>query len=1077
MTFIKLKVPTLVQDIKVEGKNQYYLRPVFITHPISTNLRYELAVSQYQKELKHYLKGFTARRRNAQDLLWYTFDPELETHRLHFEFNLGKDYVKGPFLCVLFNLQNYQFGCLPAFDHFMFVVGDLQQKGSEQRSRIEQVIRFLLRKYQEEDSAFDPNVFYAGKRDFVTTVEVGIHIKDGPLKFDRKQTNWFFSSMQGPKKFDGAIELERVGQDLNALYPNELDRAFFQEELVENLYHMVYGSSKNSIAVVGPSGVGKSTLIHEVIWQYLARHSGKQTGEALQHIWQVDPNRIISGMSVVGMWQKRFEAIIQYMRYPDGRKQADKMLVDNPISLLRIGKSAGSDMSLSDVLKPYLDKRELQLIITASPEAWKLIQERDRRFADLFQVIRMAEPDRELTAKIVLQKRRRLELENGVNISIQAIRQLMYIQRNFLQAQALPGSILNLLQRLAVKYRFRSVDAEEVREEFRTYSGLRDFLLDSNQTLQEGEIRNLLSQELVGQEKAVKALSDIINLLKAKLVNPNRPAGSFLFIGPTGVGKTQGAKVLCRQLSGNENQLLRFDMNEYVDEFAVYRLIGDENNPEGQLTGKVRYQPFSVLLLDEIEKAHSSVHDLLLQVLDDGRLTNSLGQTIDFTNTIIIMTSNVGAAAKARQLGFVQEEKDDGVYLKALQDSFRPEFINRIDKIVVFNPLRLDDILRIARLQIKELLQRDGFVRRTTILNISQEALTWVAKRGYDAKMGGRALKRQIEKDLTTLSAEQLISTHTDTPIIFDILLEEDKLFPRIIPLDFLTPHEAGWLPDLPAQRDGRKFYRALLQTVTKLEDQVKKMEGKNRKEDAYIPGLGSEVNWHYFDFKDKIAQTKEDLQTKLLGFSERQFPGLPAIPLRLKSGGLIPRKDWSRGVREYYRDRIFQEEGLKQIGEHHRYQRNHFDNLETEFLRYYLNVGILNLMAKGFIHGQVEELKIVLDSCITGLGNEEIVFLLELYANFFDCLDIHYELDEKKSTLRAEGYNLSQLMRGERGLQLFYIAHQNPIPIRVTLFVNGHEMHNDHPYRAFRLFDSRQTLTDLRTGFTNTYHINPRRI
>ncbi|PHN07709.1 AAA family ATPase [Flavilitoribacter nigricans] len=1069
MTFIKLKVPTLVQDIKVEGKSQYYLRPVFIAHPISTNLRYELAVAQYQKELKHFFKGFSVDRSNAQDLLWFTFDPDLETHRFHFEFSLGKEYIKGPFLCVIFEWQNYLFGCLPGFDHFMYVLGDLSMRLTEQRNRTEEVVRFLLREYQEEDSEFDPINYYAGRRDFVTTVEVGIHINEKQLKFERDTQNWFFSNLQESEDFNGAIELERVGQDLNSRYPNELDRAFFQDELVDRLYQLIFRRSNTSLAIIGPEGVGKTAVIEEVIWRYLEGYYHELPGESMQHVWQIDPNRIISGMSVVGMWQKRFEAIIQHLRYPDGRDQSDKMLVNNPVSLLRIGKSASNNMSLSDVLKSYIDKRQLQLILLATPEEWKVIQDKDRRFSDLFQVVRMAEPSPETTAKIVLRKRRRLELENSVEISIQAIQQLMYIQRNFLQRQALPGSVLNLMQRLATKYRFRTVDADEVREEFRAYSGLRDFLFDSSLKFNTSEVKNLLAQELVGQEKAVQALSDIINLLKAKLNDPNRPASSFLFIGPTGVGKTQAAKVLCRHLSGDEHQLLRFDMNEYIDELAVYRLIGDENNPEGQLTGKVRYQPFGVLLLDEIEKAHPSVHDLLLQVLDDGRLTDSLGQTVDFTNTIIIMTSNVGAEDKDRQLGFRANEQDDSVYLKAVQQHFRPEFINRINKIVVFNPLGLEDILRIARLQIKELLKRDGFVRRTTILNISQDALAWVARRGYDAKMGGRALKRQIEKDLTTLSAEQLISTKTDTPIIFEILLRDDKLYPRILPLDFLTPISGTWLPEMPAQDTGRRFFRKLLNVVTQLENRVNQMDG-----DSYIPGTSSAVDWQYYDFKEKIAQAKEDLQTKLLTFSEHYFPGLPAIPLRLRSGSLIPRKDWSRGVREYYRDRIFQEEGLKQIGETHQYQQDLFDSLETEFIRYYLNVGILRLVADGFFQGRREQVKIHLESCITGLGRNEVQFLLELYANFLDHLDIHYTLDKKQQFLQAEGYNISQLLRGEQGLQLFYTAHQNPVPIRLSLEVNGQASGEAGTFKVIRLFDSQQIMTDLRSGFTNAVNINP---
>ncbi len=238
-----------------------------------------------------------------------------------------------------------------------------------------------------------------------------------------------------------------------------------------------------------------------------------------------------------------------------------------------------------------------------------------------------------------------------------------------------------------------------------------------------------LGGELIGQQEAIEALSDFVHLIKAKLCDPGKPLGSLFFIGPTGVGKTHAAKVLCEYIMGDEKQLMRFDMNEYVDEWALQRLIGDKDQPEGLLTGKVRYQPFGVLLFDEIEKAHPLIHDLLLQVLYDGRLTDSLGQTTDFTNTIIIMTSNLGAEKVASQLGFEIKGKDDSsIYRSAIEDFFRPEFVNRIDKIIAFQPLQKDQIRSIARLQIKELLQRDGFLRRNTILNISHEALGWVAQ-------------------------------------------------------------------------------------------------------------------------------------------------------------------------------------------------------------------------------------------------------------------------------------------------------------------------------------------------------------
>ena len=266
---------------------------------------------------------------------------------------------------------------------------------------------------------------------------------------------------------------------------------------------------------------------------------------------------------------------------------------------------------------------------------------------------------------------------------------------------------MKILRQLAIKHKFGVVDADEVRTEFQEFSGMHQDIFDENYTFEENEVHDKIAANLVGQKAAVESLTNVIEIVKAKLNNPDKPLSSFMFIGPTGVGKTQAAKVLTEYLMGDVDSMIRFDMNEYIDAGAVQRLTGDYYNPEGQLTGKVRYRPFGVLLLDEIEKAHPKVHDLLLQVLDDGRLTDSLGRTVDFTNMIIIMTSNVGARQASMRLGFKTSERDEtAVYRKAVENKFRPEFINRIDKVIVFNPLDKNAIKKIVKLQLETLSER-----------------------------------------------------------------------------------------------------------------------------------------------------------------------------------------------------------------------------------------------------------------------------------------------------------------------------------------------------------------------------------
>ncbi len=1082
MAFVKLKIPTLAREVRVDEKPLYYLRPLFVEYPVASHRRFESAVSQLQREIKHFFKGYVLDRDNADQLLWYLFNPELNYRQFAFSFNLGNQLIEGRFSVVDFELQGRRFVLLPNLNNFMFIARNMGKGKKELEQEVLRVVRELLRQIKsDEGNDFDPAAYYSGRREFITLTEVSINVGQGAFKFEQVNEHWFFSRLAGETDFDGAVEIEKVAIDLNGLYPAELQRAFYREERSALLYRTVFQEENTSIALVGPEGVGKHTLLHEIVWRLQSGAYPRPPGRK-PHVWRLDPTRVIAGMSVVGMWQKRFEAIIRYLRKPEPQEKGlpDRLVIDNPVALLRIGKSAQNNMTLSDVLKPYLEKRQLQLTLIATPEQWKVIQEKDRGFSDLFQVLRLREPDLETAARILLEQRRRLELENDLTLTVQAVNQLLYIQRNYLKRQALPGSVMKLLTQLSAKYRGAVVDLPEVREEFKAFSGLEERIFDSSHQLKKGQVSRAIGRELVGQPEAVAALTDAVHLVKAKLADKSKPITSLMFIGPTGVGKTQAAKVLCQYLMGSEDHLMRFDMNEYIDPLAPQRLIGDYYQPEGQLTGKVRYRPFGVLLLDEIEKAHPAVLDLLLQVLDDGRLTDSLGRTVDFSNIIIIMTSNVGAREAAGRLGYDRENYDAGaIYRKAVENRFRPEFINRIDRIVIFNPLELEHILGIARLQIRELLRRDGFVRRTTILNIKKNALEWVARRGYDPRMGGRALKRQIERDLTTLSAEQLISNYSDQPIIFDILYRDGRLAPRIQPLDFVTTIEDNWLPNLPDKRGGRRFYNFLLRQIEDLEEAIVRHEQNRETAEQGVIRVGAaqdskRLDWQYYDFKNKIAETKERIKTIMLGFQDRFFREAPAIPIRMKYAALVPRRDpGSRAQRENVRDRLFQEEGLRELSEAYQLAASPFDSLKTEFIDNYLNVAFLKLQAMGFFHHRPEVVTLRCRSLITGLGDAEIRFLIERYGDLFDQLDLSYQIRDDRRSIQLEGHGLREMLRGETGIHLFYQVHHNPLPVAVELAADGDPQPAAPPsFHVIRIYDGTETLTDLRTGLSNVVQL-----
>lgn len=1077
MALVRLKIPVLVKNTKVDNQLYYHLRPLFTGHPVASHRRLEIALARLKDEIKQYFKGYVLERDNADHLLWYLFNPDVKYHVFHYEFRSGDIQVNGNFGVASFMMQNLTFACLPNVNNFMFIAAEGPLGKHQLQEYTRKVLSRLLPQLRKaQDDNFDLEACYSDNREFLTEVEVNINISFGSFKHEISGSDWIFARLRDETEFDGALEIERVGYDLNNRYPAELGRAFYQDELVDKIYNIIFQEENTPIVIVGEEGVGKHALIHEVIWRYCDNYYTKRKGDA-EIVWQIDPTRIISGMSIQGAWQKRLEAIIAYVRNPlEVANKSYKILIDNPVALLRIGKSAQTNMTLSDVLKPYLEKRQLQLMLIATPEEWKIVQEKDRGFADLFQVIRIHEPLPEISTKIILEQRKQLEREHDCIITIQAIHELFTLQRNYFRNRAMPGSMMRLLRLLATKYRFSRIDSPQVREEFKTLSGLQDRMLDSGEQLDESAVNQALARELVGQPRAVQALESVIHLSKAKLIDRDKPVSSFLFIGPTGVGKTQAAKVLCNYLMGGEDYLLRFDMNEYIDGTAVQRLIGDFYNPEGQLTGKVRYRPFGVLLLDEIEKAHYKVHDLLLQLLDEGRLTDSLGRMVDFSNTIIIMTSNLGAREIGLQMGFnPSAESEAAIYRKAVENFFRPEFINRIDEIVIFNPLELDHILNIARLQIRELLQRDGFVRRTTILNISQDALEWVARRGFDARMGGRALKRQIERDLTTLSAEQLISTNTESPIIFDITFDNNRLTPRITPLDFLYPIEENWLPELPDENHGRSFYGKLLHAVERLEREISAMEQEQDEHNGVIVINDSEQNdldWQYYDFKNKVIETKENLRTMMLSFRERYMREAPALPLRLKRGNLIPPRRTDRAFRESFRDRLFQEEGLRELREAYHYSTTQFDTIQTDFINHFLNVAFLLLSADDFLENRTDQVTLKFESLINGLGQWEIDYLMDLYSALFKSLDIQFKTDKENSTMSAEGHALYALFQGEEGIHLFYMSHQNPLPIGLAISKNNPPFNEQLQHKVIRIYDGSSTLTDLRTGFSNAINM-----
>jgi ATP-dependent Clp protease ATP-binding subunit ClpA len=591
---------------------------------------------------------------------------------------------------------------------------------------------------------------------WVSEVEVSIR----PPRVRSKPKQDLFAFLGSQETMDGEEELHKVGRCLNQLYPDDLDRVQLREREVAELSRLLAGDDKRSVLLLGPRQVGKTAIIHEHVFRHVDRHKNPQRDK--EAVWLLSPQRLISGMSYVGEWESRLHAIV---KHAVARKLV--LCFDDVLGLFQAGQTSQSSLSVAAVLKPIIERREVRVLAEMTPEAFRVLRERDRGLADLFHILPVQELSGDDNLQVLIGAQRQLEARHRCRFTIEALPIVIDLQRRYARDTSFPGKGAAFLRRLAVKSEDsdKPISRDQVISVFHEQTGLPRSLLDQRETLAPDDVRRGLRERFVGQPAAVQAAVEIIGLAKSRLNDPDRPIASLLLLGPTGVGKTQFAKSLAAYLFGSDERLLRFDMNEYVSPNAVSQLVGTFGQPEGLLTSAVRRQPFAVLLFDEIEKAHPDVFDLLLQVLGEGRLTDALGRTADFTNTIIVLTSNLGAQRSATGLGFGSRDEDlQRVAIRAAENFFRPEFFNRLDRVIPFERIAREDLQQIARLLIDGVLRREGLVRRQCVLNITPESLDWVIEQGHDPALGARALKRAIERELTRPIATHLAAVGSPPP-------------------------------------------------------------------------------------------------------------------------------------------------------------------------------------------------------------------------------------------------------------------------------------------------------------------------
>ena len=358
-------------------------------------------------------------------------------------------------------------------------------------------------------------------------------------------------------------------------------------------------------------------------------------------------------MSAVGQWEERVLAILD-----EAGRRDHVLYFDDLLGLYRAGVSAESDLTVADVLRAHVQRRAVRVLAEMTPEAFRAFAERDRGLADQFHVLTVEPLPAAETLGVLLDARRKLEIRHRCRFEPDVLPTVVDVQRRYVRDAEFPGKGVAFLSQIALTHPRAAVTRDTVHEQFHEQTGLALALLDGRRRLPRAEILGALCGRVVGQDEALAAMADVVSLAKARLNAPDRPLATLLFMGPTGVGKTECAKALAAFLFGREEHLVRLDMNEFGSPAAASRLVGTFIEPEGLLTAPVRRQPFCVVLLDEIEKAHPDVFDMLLQVTGEGRLTDAVGRTTDFGGAIVIMTSNLGTREVAGRIGFGGGEEE-----------------------------------------------------------------------------------------------------------------------------------------------------------------------------------------------------------------------------------------------------------------------------------------------------------------------------------------------------------------------------------------------------------------------------------
>ncbi|MEE1035225.1 MAG: ATP-dependent Clp protease ATP-binding subunit [Agathobacter sp.] len=623
--------------------------------------------------------------------------------------------------------------------------------------------------------------------------------------------------------------LDQYSRDLTELAENgELDPVIGRDKQMLRVIQILCRRGKNNPCLIGEPGVGKTAIV-EGLAQSIVNGTVPEL-IAGKRLVSLDMSGLVAKSKYRGEFEERIKKVINEV-IADGNVI---LFIDELHTIIGAGGAEGA-LDASNILKPALARGQLQVIGATTIEEYRKYVEKDAALERRFQPVTVEEPSEEEAIEILNGLKSLYEKHHHVTITQEAVTAAVKLSVRYINDRFLPDKAIDLMDEAAAKLRLDNFDASNdmnrlrnekqlLQDEFeealseddidkarliktqiedaktrldkaykknirnrnrkkpvlgeneiaRVVSGWTKIpvtRLTENEAEKLSKLENILHKRVIGQEEAVSAVAKAVKRGRVGLKDPARPIGSFLFLGPTGVGKTEVAKALAEAVFGNEDAMIRVDMSEYMEKHSVSKMIGSPpgyvgHEDGGQLSEKVRRNPFSVILFDEIEKAHPDVFNILLQVLDDGRITDSQGRTVDFKNTIIIMTSNAGASSiiEPKRLGFgdMSDEKQDHELMKnnvmeEVRRIFKPEFLNRIDETIVFRTLNKDDMKKITALLMKELVKR-AEDQLDIELTVRDSARTYIVEKAYDKKYGARPLKRKIQDEIENRLAEDIIN-------------------------------------------------------------------------------------------------------------------------------------------------------------------------------------------------------------------------------------------------------------------------------------------------------------------------------